>query len=248
MGVARQSVVDAALIALLCSIGMAQESVPPVIMPLDAIVQSIQRAQAAARPQSSYLVVREYRLFGAKDSKADSEVVAEVSFRPPSSKGYRIQRSSGSNRGQQLVRNILDHEVDAASKNSKTSIAISSDNYIFNYLGEATLDGQPCYVLGLKPKRKEKDLIAGQAWVDKHSFLVRQVEGDVEKTPSWWLKKVHVKVVFADLDGIWVQTSMEANAEVRIVGTHTLTSRILDYRRQDEVAATPLPSSTARKR
>jgi outer membrane lipoprotein-sorting protein len=248
VGVVRQSVIDTALIALLCSIGMAQESVPSVTMSLDAMVQSIQRAQATARPQSSYLVVREYRLFGAKDSKADSEVVAEVSFRPPASKGYRIQRSSGSNRGQQLVRNILDHEVEAASKNSKASIAISSDNYIFNYIGEATLDGEPCYVLGLKPKRKEKDLVAGQAWIDKQSFFVRQIEGDVEKTPSWWLKKVHVKLVFGDLEGIWVQTSMEAKADVRIVGAHTLTSRILDYRREDQVAATPVPSSTARKR
>jgi hypothetical protein len=249
VGVARQSVIDAALIALLCSIGMAQESAPSAWMSLDAIVQSIQNAQAAARPQSSYLVVREYRLFGAKESKADSEVVAEVSFRPPSSKGYRIQRSAGSNRGQQVVRNILDHEVEAASKNSKATIAISSDNYIFNYIGEATLDGQPCYVLGLKPKRKEKDLVAGQAWVDKHSFFVRQIEGDVEKTPSWWLRKVHVKLVFGDLEGIWVQTSMEANADVRIVGAHTLTSRILDYRREDEVAATPVRGgSAARKR
>ena len=249
MGVAKQSVIDATLIALLCSIAMAQQNAPSASMSLDAIVQSIQKAQAAARPQSSYLVVREYRLFGTKDSKADSEVVAEVSFRPPASKGYRIQRSSGSNRGQQLVRNILDHEVQAASKSSKSSIAISSDNYIFNYLGEATLDGQPCYVLGLKPKRKEKDLIAGQAWIDKQSFLVRQIEGDVEKTPSWWLKKVHVKLVFADLDGIWVQISMEANADVRIVGAHTLMSRILDYRRADEVAATPVRGgSSTRKR
>ena len=249
MGVAKQSVIDATLIALLCSIAMAQQSAPSASMSLDAIVQSIQKAQAAARPQSAYLIVREYRLFGTKDSKADSEVVAEVSFRPPASKGYRIQRSSGSNRGQQLVRNILDHEVQAASKSSKSSIAISSDNYIFNYLGEATLDGQPCYVLGLKPKRKEKDLIAGQAWIDKQSFLVRQIEGDVEKTPSWWLRKVHVKLVFGDLDGLWVQTGMEANADVRIVGAHTLMSRILDYRRADEVAATPVRGgSSTRKR
>src|SRR3979411_1095407 len=148
-----------ALTALLCSIGVAQQTAPSGTMPLEVIIQSIQWAQAAARPQVSYQIIREYRLFGAKDSKADSEVVAEVSFRPPAFKGYRIQRSSGSNRGQQLVRNILDHEVQAASKNSKASIAISSDNYIFNYIGETTLDGQPCYVLGLKPRSKAQDEI-----------------------------------------------------------------------------------------
>jgi hypothetical protein len=76
--------------------------------------------------------------------------------------------------------------------------------------------------------------------VDKHSFLIRQIQGDMGKTPSWWLKKVHIKLAFADLEGVWMQTSMEAIADVRIVGAHTLTSRILDYRKEAEVAATPL--------
>jgi hypothetical protein len=80
-------------------------------------------------------------------------------------------------------------------------------------------------------------------WVDKHSFLIRQIQGDAAKTPFWWLKKVHITLVFADREGSWVQKSMEAIADVRIVGTHTLTSRILDYRRESEVAATPFPGS-----
>jgi hypothetical protein len=249
VGVTRQWVMSAALTALFCSTGIAQQSAPSGTMPLGAIIQSIQNAQAAARPQASYQIIREYRLFGAKDSKADSQVVAEVNFTPPAFKGYRIQRSSGSSRGQQLVRRILDHEVEATSKDSKASSAISIENYSFTYIGEAALDGQPCYILGLKPKRKEKELISGEVWVDKQSFFVRQIQGDVEKTPSWWLKKVHVKLVFADLEGIWVQTSMEAIADVRMVGAHTLTSRLLDYRREDEVAATPFPKGSAvRKR
>lgn len=238
-----------ALIGLLCSLGVAQEITSSGTMPLDAIIQSVQKAQAAVRPPASYQIIREYRLFGAKDSKADSEVVAEINFRPPASKGYAIQRSSGSSRGPQLVRRILDHEVAATSKDNKASSAISSDNYAFNYIGEATLDGQSCYVLGLKPKRTENDLISGEVWIDKHSFLIRQIQGEVEKTPSWWLTKVRIKLVFADLEGVWVQTSMEATADVRIVGAHTLTSRILDYRREEEVAATPLPGgSNLRKR
>jgi hypothetical protein len=34
-----------------------------------------------------------------------------------------------------------------------------------------------------------------------------------------------------------MQTGMEALADVRIVGPHTLTSRILDYRTADQVAS-----------
>jgi hypothetical protein len=206
----------------------------------------MQKAQVATRPKAAYQIIREYRLFGAQDSKANSEVVAEVNFRPPAFKDYRIQSSSGSSRGQQLVRRVLDRETEATS--NKASSAISTENYNFDYIGEATLDGQACYLLGLKPKRKEKDLISGEVWIDKHSFFIRQIKGEVEKNPSWWLKQVHIKLVFAELQGIWMQTSMEAIADVRIVGTHTLTSRILDYRREDQVAVTPSPRGSVLRR
>jgi hypothetical protein len=246
VGVGNQWVISGALIGLLCSLGIAQQTSPSGSMPLDAIIQSMQRAQAAVRPHGSYQIIREYRLFGAKDSQANSEVVAEINYRPPASRAYTIQSSSGSSRGPQIVRRILDHELEVTSRENKAGSAISSDNYTFNYIGEATLDGQSCYVLGLKPRRAEQDLIAGEAWVDKHSFLIRQIEGEVEKTPSWWLKKVRVKLVFADLEGMWMQTNMEAVADVRIVGAHTLISRILDYRGEAQVAASPI-SATIRK-
>ena len=35
---------------------------------------------------------------------------------------------------------------------------------------------------GLKPKRKEKDLILEQAWVDKRSFFILHIEGEVAHT------------------------------------------------------------------
>jgi hypothetical protein len=72
---------------------------------------------------------------------------------------------------------------------------------------------------------------------------VRQIEGEIAKTPSWWLKRVHVKIEFADVEGTWLQTSMEAVADVRMVGPHTLISRVLDYRGTDVVASTKIAST-----
>jgi hypothetical protein len=45
---------------------------------------------------------------------------------------------------------------------------------------------------------------------------------------------------FGDFAGTWLQTSMEAVADVRLFGSHTLTSRILDYRVEDVSASTTL--------
>jgi hypothetical protein len=227
--------VSGALLSIVCS-AFAQDSGPAKALPLNVIVDALERAQQGARPVS-YQVIREYRLFGAKDSKANSNVIAEVNFRPPARGDYRIQQSSGSNRGLQVVRRLLDHEADRATHDNKARSALTRDNYDFSYAGEAMLDGQPCYLLELKPRRKDKELIAGNAWVDQHSFLVRHIEGELADNPSWWVKKVRVKLGFDDRAGTWVQTSMEAVADVRIVGPHTLTSRILDYRSADQVAS-----------
>jgi hypothetical protein len=237
-------VTNGALVAVLCSGLAAQQASTAGATSLDAIVQGMQAAQSAMRVQGSYQIVREYRLSSATDSKSDSEVVAEINFRPPSHRDYTIQHSSGSSRGPQLVRRILDHEVEITSKDNPATRAISPANYGFSYMGEAMLDGHACYLLRIKPRRVETDLISGQAWIDKHSFLIRQVDGEAEKTPSWWLKTVHIKLTFTDLDGAWVQKSMEAVADVRMVGAHTLTSRILDYRREHVVAASSLSESS----
>jgi len=224
-----------ASITAFCSIGVAQE-IQSRTMSLTAIVEAVEKTRVAIRPQPSYQVIREYRLFGANRSSADSDVVAQVDFMPPARKEYRIRSWRGSDRGPQVVRRVLEHEVEAASNSNQARSALTIDNYDFTYLGEVILDGQPCYLLGLKPRRSEPDLVSGQVWVDKHTFLARQVEGEAARTPSWWLKKIHIKLTFAEVDGTWLQTSMEAVADVRMMGPHTLKSHMLDYRRADEVA------------
>ena len=232
----------------LCGTGSAQLVARSRALPLNAIIEAIEKTQAGDHPQLPYQVIREYRLFGTNSSTSNSNVVAEVNFKPPTSKDYKIQKSSGSKRGEQVVKNLLDHEVETASNKSQAKTAITRDNYDFSYGGEVVLDGQACYLLGLQPKRKEKDLIAGQAWVDKNSFLIRRIEGEIAKTPSWWLKKVRLKLTFGDYEGTWLQTGMEAVADVRIVGPHTLTSQILDYRGTDEIASTQTRSRSVDRR
>ena len=227
------------LTPLLCSLAIAQQSASSGALSLSSIVQGMEKAQSEVRPQTPYQVIREYRLFGVESSSVNADVVAQVDFKPPTSKDYRIQKWSGSTRGKQIVQRVLDHETEA-SKGNQARTALTRDNYDFILMGDTVLDGRPCYVLGLQPKRKEKDLVSGSAWVDKGSFLVLHVEGETARAPSWWVKNVRIKVSFGDVSGAWLQTSMEAVADVRLLGFHTLRSRILDYRGSDISASIKL--------
>jgi hypothetical protein len=196
---------------------------------LASIVEKMEEAQLGSSPKVSYQAIRDYRLFGQKAASPSSEVRAEVDYLPPNQKTFFIQKRIGSSRGEDVVRRILQHESEMVAS-SRSVATIDGKNYSFGYLGEASLDGSPCYLVSLTPKRPEIDLIRGMAWVDKQSFLIRRVEGQMAKTPSWLLRRVNLKVDFAEMGGTWVQTRMEAVADVRLLGSQTLKSETVDVR------------------
>lgn len=229
----------AGLLLCVCAAGQASQAGTDVSpTQLASIVRNLEAAQRQSRTDAGYLVTREYRLIDTRSSRVNSQVVAQVQYLPPGPKTYVIQTRTGSGRGEQVVKRILDHESEMSRRSSQSAAAaISQENYDFTYLGADSIDGNACHVVGLQPKRKEKELIVGRAWVDTKSFLIRRIEGDMAKTPSWLLKKVHVTLDFADISGMWVQTAMRADADVRFVGDQTLQSKMLDYRAASEVAA-----------
>jgi hypothetical protein len=204
-----------------------------------SVIQHLEQTQRNAKPQVSYQVIRQYQLSESNSSHVSSNVVAEVDYFPPDRETYVIQERSGSNRGEQVVRRILEHEsaVVAAGPESWSATLLTRDNYTFSNLGESTLDGKSFYLLGLIPKRKQKELIAGRAWVDTSTFLIRRIEGEMAKSPSWFLKKVHVQIDFSEVSGLWLQTAVEATADVRFSGSQTLQAQTLDCRKTGVVAA-----------
>ena len=235
----------------LCVCTVGQSSPASHDAELSFIVQRLEGVQSSQnRLDRPYVVTREYRLMDTRSSRVSSRVVAQVQYFPPSQKAYVIQNRTGSGRGEQVVKRILEHESEMSRRNSQASAAaLKEENYTFAYNGTGSIDGNECYVLGLQPKHRERDLIVGQAWVDKNTFRVRRIEGDVAKSPSWMLKKIHVRLDFANVSGTWLQTGMEAVADVRFVGSQTLQSRTLEYGIANEVAAqtAPLHSPSIRR-
>jgi hypothetical protein len=70
--------------------------------------------------------------------------------------------------------------------------------------------------------RTNKYLLRGQLWVDASTFRIRRIEGVPAKSPSFWIKNVHITVQFAQLGNMWVPVSFEAVAAVRFLGQYTL--------------------------
>ena len=194
---------------------------------LDQVISRMEQARAAERDQNPpYTVTREYQLAPAGAPKPSSQVLAQVSYTPPSEKEYVIVKSEGSERGEGIVRKVLDHE--ASMTGHSKPYDISAENYDFALLGHETQAGRDCYILQLSPKRQIVGLIVGKAWIDATTFRVRRVDGLMAKSPSFWIKQVHVTINYGAVNGVWLETSTQAVADVRLAGTHVLTSKELD--------------------
>jgi len=220
-----------------CAVAEDNSSAPAVETIISHMVQARSENRAHLRP---YQVTRDYQLFlGKETQKSASEVTAGVTFVPPNSKKYVIEKTSGGGLGETIVRQILASEAELLKNQASTDI--SPANYDFRLSGEVELDHQVCFVITLLPRRKDKNLLRGTIWVDTMTYLVRRVEGEPSKSPSMWLHNVHVALDYGDVSGMWLQTSSESTADVLLLGAHRMVSRDTDYQFDKLAAATEGP-------
>ena len=197
------------------------------VQDIDTIVSRMEQAQIASRAQQQpYVVTRNYQFFSNDLQKPNSEVAVKLEFQPPSTKNFTIQKTHGNGQGEKIVRQVLEHEKAAAQ--DEGSHEISRKNYDFKLLRTDQYQGQPCFILQLIPKRPDRTMIRGEVWVDTSTYLIHRIDGELAKSPSWWVKDVHVTLNYGDMAGMWLQTTMLAIAHVRLFGEHILQSQDVD--------------------
>jgi hypothetical protein len=194
----------------------------------------------------AYSMTRQYVLSDTDPATPDGKVTAQISFLPPAEKGYTLGRAQGGDRVERVVRKVLDHETDMTAHVENSEI--STRNYEFLSLREDVIQGHRCYVLQLKPRRAAPELLRGQAWVDAADYKIRRLEGQLAKSPSWWVKDVNVSIAYGDVLGMWVQLDSRAIADVRWMGKYTLTSQAVDLRTETVTAKNITPGHPSRAR
>ncbi len=243
------SVLKATVLLTMMTCGWAQTTGrgtrvdPSVASIVDHMIQAREENRARLRP---YQVTRDYKLFAGTETKnVKSQVTAGVSFVPPSSKQFEIQAASGHSMGESIVRQILASEVELLR--NQASSDISPENYEFQLMGQETLDHHKCFVLALRPRRKDKHLLRGAIWVDAATYLTRRIEGEPAKSPSMWVHNVHLSLDYSDVAGMWLQTSSESTADVLLLGSHKMVSRDTDYKVGGVAARALLRQSTTHR-
>ncbi|HEX7287666.1 MAG TPA: hypothetical protein VF532_15870 [Candidatus Angelobacter sp.] len=215
-----QRTASCGLIVLLAALAHAQSP------DLDTIVSrmvAVQREDATR--VHAFTVRRDYQILD-KQMASRAQVVASITFVPPNQREYKIESAQGG-LGEKVLRDFLARETEPSREPKHKEIG--TENYDFRLAGAGVVDGRSCYVLALLPKREEKELIRGKAWVDSETFQIRRVEGAPVKSPSWWIHDVYVLMSFAEVDGMWLRILTHATANIRFKGRYIMVVRDLEY-------------------
>jgi hypothetical protein len=238
------------IVTSLCVLALSSCAAEQTLSLADIVGRMEQMHRLGRATFVAHSVTREYQLAAQNGQKPEWRVMAEINSFAPASMDYTIRVISGSERGEKIVRKVLEHQSQMLAHPELASV--SSRNYDFALLGREAVGDQDCYVLQLRPKRPAEELIRGKVWVSAVDFTVRRIDGEPAKSPSWWIKSLHVTINYGQVNGVRTELGATAVADVRFAGTHVFTSREVAVATATQVARnraqyhTPNRSSTVR--
>ncbi|MGB8259351.1 MAG: hypothetical protein WCE75_03325 [Terracidiphilus sp.] len=153
----------------------------------------------------------------------------EVNYTPASGKTFRIISQSGSGMlCEKVLKRALDSEREASL--DKSSTALTSANYRFQFAGMDRVGDRPAYMLDVEPITPSKFLYRGRVWVDTAAFAVAKMEVQPAKNPSFWISRTLIHHSNQMTNGFWMPAQNRSETKVRIGGTAIMTIDYLSYR------------------
>ncbi|HXZ28915.1 MAG TPA: hypothetical protein VEG08_13060 [Terriglobales bacterium] len=128
-----------------------------------------------------------------------------------------------------VITRLLQSEVDHVAKGESALTAISPDNYKFSYKGTEQVDNQPTYVYEVKPRQKRSGLFKGKIYLDVFTGGLRRAEGEIVKSPSFWVKKIEFVQEYADFGSFTFPVHMRSVASTRLIGQAVVDVTTRDY-------------------
>ena len=195
----------------------------------DEIGRRISRTEAARLANlPQYTVVRKYTLHNTHMSDP-AEMTVRLTYQKGAGKTFEIVKvKNASGITKHVMEKIISGEADSSHKRN-SDLYITTANYDFKLLGTATLNGKPCYVVQLLPKRKSKLLLDGKAYIDSVDFGILRIEGRPSASLSFWVGKPYIVQDFEKVGGFYMASHNQSFSKSHLLGSTTLTIDYSDY-------------------
>ncbi|HLJ46643.1 MAG TPA: hypothetical protein VKU01_11580 [Bryobacteraceae bacterium] len=173
-----------------------------------------------------YSVVRTYTLRNSHLGN-DVTMTARLSYRREEGKTFEVLTVDGaSGVAKKVLERLLQSEAEESHKDTGDEFEITTSNYGFHVVGADVLNGRPCYVVEVTPKRKSKYLLQGKVWADAKEFAVVKIEGHPAASLSMWVGKPHVVQEFQKVGPFWMPSYNRSDSKNFMLGASELT---IDY-------------------
>jgi hypothetical protein len=192
-----------------------------------ARVQQANERRAAAL--QGYVSTRRYSVF-EPGHETDAELVVAMQFVAPSTKTFTTLAVHGVGWiHRRVFGRLMEAETQAAAGTQAADSAITSANYAARLVGSDRLSDRDCYVLALVPRRRDKYLFVGKAWIDKQDFAIARLEGEPAKSPSLWVVRAPFVRRYQRIDSFWLPLEDETHSQIRFAGEYVLRIQYADY-------------------
>lgn len=202
-----------------CGVTLLAMAIPPAVqatMP-DPADHSISQFLQQDDRQHPYRAIR--RLDAENGSRrgwlqAVTQYSVETGFQ------YEITAEGGSGViRSKVLRAVLDGERDVIADGEAGRSALARSNYIFQANG---VDAEGLANVLLSPRRQERVLLSGTMFLQPEGGDLVRLQGRLAKSPSFWVRDVHIVRSYERIGGAVVPVAMESTAHVRLLGHATL--------------------------
>ena len=182
---------------------------------------------AAAAAMQKFLarstVAHEYRASRRLEASGSGQrawLDVETDFTRASGFRYEVTAEGGSGyiRGR-VLRSLLDEEQRLIARGGQSLVALSTDNYEFTPEG---INDEGLAVVGARPLRKDKSLIAGRLFLTRGDGDLVRMEGRLVKNPSFWTRRVDMVRSYRRINGVLMPVSLETTGQLRLLGSSAL--------------------------
>jgi outer membrane lipoprotein-sorting protein len=179
-----------------------------------------------------------------------AEMVVRVKGDPDGTKHFEVVSEDGWKAANtHVLQKMLESESETSRPALRATTRLNSANYQFAVVGTEMVSGRKAYVLGTKPRRKDKYLFEGRIWVDAEDYALVRAEGSPAKNPSFWTKSTHFVQVYQKSGPLWFPLSTQSVTEARLFGATDVHIEYFDYAPQGQGSSeiTLIPAEGAYK-
>jgi hypothetical protein len=190
----------------------------PIMSPELALATYLHRTEQQASGLMSYSAVTVIHA-ELPDTSQSGEFELERKFEAPHTLLFTPVHFTGDGFVKSnVITRLLQSEVDHVQKDDPAETAISPANYKFSYKGASRVQDRLVHVYQVKPRKKHAGLFKGRVYLDAQTGTLVRVEGNVVKSPSFFVKHIEFVQDYADVQSFTLPVHIHSEAKARIVG------------------------------